>query len=420
MKKLLLPILLILGFTSYSQSPCSLWPRYDQEVFGTVTTSIDVPFGANLDYQGVNKILKMNIYEPAGDTLSQRPLIVFAHGGSFVAGDKSNSDQVDLCTHFAKRGYVTATIDYRLGIFPINAANATDAVYRAVQDMKAAVRFFRKDAATTNAYKIDPAVIFVGGTSAGAFTALHYAYLDTYAELPATVDTAALGDLEGNSGNPGYSSEVNAVINLCGALGDADWVVPGDEPLCSMHGTSDNTVPYSTQTLYLLGIFPIMVVDGSYAIHNHLNTFSHPASMYTWFGAPHVPYDGGTANAIAYLDTTLRFVSNFLYSYAGCVPSDPNPLANTIYTTTGVSETNAIAGFNVLANPSDQEIILKGINKDGLITVFDNMGRKVTSKVINNGPNELIIHSGKYTEGVYTIHFQSNKGVDIVRVVVRH
>jgi Carboxylesterase family len=420
MKKFLLPVMFILGFTSYGQSPCSLWPRYDQEVFSNVTTSINVPFGSNYDYQGVNKDLKMNIYEPAGDTLSQRPLIVFAHGGSFVAGDKSNSDQVDLCTHFAKRGYVTATIDYRLGIFPINAANATDAVYRAVQDMKAAVRFFRKDAVTANAYKIDPNVIFIGGTSAGAFTALHYAYLNTYAELPATIDTADIGDLEGNSGNPGYSSEVNAVINLCGALGDADWVIPGDVPLCSMHGTSDNTVPYSTQTLYLLGLFPIMVVDGSYAIHNHLNSFNHPAAMYTWSGAPHVPYDGGTANAIAYLDTTLRFVSNFLYSYAGCVPSDPNPVANTIYTTTGITQSNAVAGLNVVANPCDQEIILKGMNEEGLINVFDNMGRNVTSKSIRKGSSELVIACGNYPEGFYMVHFQSNKGVDIVRVVVRH
>lgn len=361
----------------------------------------------------------MDIYQPAGDTLTQRPLIIFAHGGSFVAGDKTNTDQVNLCTHFAKRGYVTATMNYRMGMFPINASTATDAVYRAVQDMKAAIRFFRKDAATTNAYNIDPNVIFIGGTSAGAFTALHTAYMNTYAELPATIDTAALGDLEGNSGNPGYSSEVNAVINLCGALGESSWIVPGDIPLCSMHGTADGTVPYSSQMLYLFGLVPIMVVDGSYAIHNYINTFNHPATMYTWFGADHVPYDGGSASAIAYLDTTLRFISNFLYDYSGCVPSDPNPLANTTFTSTDVASPSAISSISVIS-PASDFIRLNNLNEKGRITLFDETGRKVTSIAVDHGRGTLDIPCYNYQDGIYAVHFETVKGVEILKAMVCH
>lgn len=419
MKKILPVFLILIASSVFGQSPCSLWPRYDQEVFPTLNISTNVVYGANIDHNGANYDLKMDIYQPVGDTLSQRPLIIFAHGGSFVAGDKANQDQVDLCTQFAKRGYVTATMNYRLGIsFPINAATATDAVYRAIQDMKAAIRFFRKDAATVNDYKIDPSVIFIGGTSAGAFTALHTAYMNTYAEVPATVDTTDLGGLEGNSGNPGYSSEVNAVINLCGALGDAAWVVPGDVPLCSMHGTADGTVPYGSQMLYLLGLVPIMVVDGSYSIHDYLDTFGHPATMYTWGGAGHVPYDGGTSAALAYLDTTVRFVSNFLYTYQGCIPSDPEPLPNTTFTTTGLNVLTAANTVSV-TNPATNFISVKNIEAATTINVYDGRGRNVFSEDLNFS-NALNIPCDGWPEGVYIVHYENLNKKGSVKVNVRH
>jgi hypothetical protein len=419
-KILLTPLFVLFTLSIYSQTPCSLWPRYDQEVFTAVDTSLNVTYGANLDYTGANYVLQMDIYEPSGDTLSQRPLIIFAHGGSFIAGDKANGDQVDLCRHFAERGYVTATINYRLGIeFPITAATATDAVYRAVQDMKAAIRFFRKDAASTNTYRIDPSVIIIGGTSAGAFTALQTAYMNTYAEVPATIDTAVLGDLEGNSGNPGYSSSVNAVVNLCGALGQASWIVPGDVPLCSMHGTADQTVPYGSQMLYLLGVVPIMVVDGSYAIHNYIHTFNHPAAMYTWDGAGHVPYDGTTPSAQAYLDTTLRFVSNFLYSYLGCTPSSNDPQANTVFTTTDAGS-SAIAEQITVNNPADNVITLQHVNGPGSMTVYDASGRKMLSQETGIASEIVNITCINWPEGFYIIHYESLNKTRIVKVNVRH
>src|SRR5678816_460940 len=120
--------------------------RYDEEVFSSIDTTNDVVYGSNVNYQGANTILSMDIYEPSGDTAAFRPLIVWVHGGSFVGGSKTDNDVVGLCQHFAKRGYVCVSISYRLGItFPFNQANATNAVFRGVQDMKAAVRYFRQD-----------------------------------------------------------------------------------------------------------------------------------------------------------------------------------------------------------------------------------------------------------------------------------
>lgn len=321
---------LFLFFSSYISSAqfnvdCNSH-RFDQEVFPTVVTSNNILYGSNIDANGTNTNLIMDIYEPAGDTMVARPLIIWAHGGSFITGTKSDGDVVSLSQHFAKRGYVCASISYRLGVpFPINQESAMKAVYRSVQDMKAAIRFFRKDAAGTNIYKIDPNTVFVGGSSAGAFAALHTAYLDKYSEFPILLDTIALGTLEGSSGNPGFSSAVNAVIDLCGALGNKNYIEPGNVPFVAMHGTMDNTVPYATAIINFLNIYPIMVVDGSYSISDYANTIGVYNEMYTYFGAGHVPY----LSDIAYMDTTVRFVSNFLYKYLGCNPVDPAPLPNT-------------------------------------------------------------------------------------------
>src|ERR1035437_1260110 len=185
MKKLLLSLAssLFVLTSLFAQSYCGT-SRYDSEIFTNVTTTSNVVYGSNADLNGSAVSLTMDIYQPTGDVATQRPVIIFAHGGSFIGGTKTDADEVALATRFAKRGYLTASISYRLGMgFPINQTGATKAVWRAVQDMKAAVRFFRKDAATTNTYKADPNYIFVGGYSAGAFMAVHYAYLDQPSEI---------------------------------------------------------------------------------------------------------------------------------------------------------------------------------------------------------------------------------------------
>lgn len=371
--------------------------RYDQEVFQSVLVTAAQPFGASVSQSGANQVLYMDVYEPAGDTALQRPLIVWAHGGSFVGGTRSDPDIVQLCNSFAKRGYVCVSIDYRLGVsFPPSETSTTEAVFRAVQDMKAAVRYFRKDAATADVYRIDPDQIYAGGSSAGAFTAMHMAYLDDPSELPAVIDTTALGGLEGNSGNPGYSSEVKAVVNLCGALGDKTWMYPGDEPLCSMHGTADGTVPYSTSMIYFLGIFPIMVIDGSYALNEYADQIGLPNVMYTYFGADHVPY---LSNA-AYMDTTVRFVSNFLYGQLGCTPSDPNPLPNTFGSTTGITGFPD-SGLEIYPNPAYDVITIRSAGKQ-LVRLLNITGDVIHQETTNLS-GLLTINTTNFTSGIYIL-----------------
>ncbi len=387
--------------------------RFDQEVFTAVNETPNVTYGSSVGQGGGTTILKMDIYEPDSDTAAIRPLIIWAHGGSFVAGTRTDADIVELCRSFARRGYVCASIEYRLGVaFPPSVAGVTQAVWRAVHDMKAAVRFFRQDAATANTYKIDPDFIVAGGSSAGGFTSLHLAYLDEVSEIPAEVDTMVLGGMEGESGNPGYSSEVSAVVNLCGALGDKTYIKPMDVPLCNMHGTNDGTVPYATDIILYLGIFPIMSVDGSYSLSAYADSIGMTNQMYTYFGADHVPYYSNTS----YMDTTVRFVSNFLYSQLGCTPSDPNPLPNTFNINTAVNEIER--SFEMYPNPATTDLVVElknGSEKISSVLIYDLLGKKVLSQ--KTGTSKSIIDVSGLSGGSYFVSIQIGEKVEVRKLI---
>lgn len=140
--------------------------------------------------------------------------------------------------------------------------------------------------------------------------ALQTGYLDKASEVPAYIGLADLGGLEGNSGNPGYSSTVRGVINLCGALGRPAWIEPGNVPLVSLHGTADAVVPYGAGTVG--GGLPPQKVYGSSILHARATTVGIVNRLYTFKRAGHVPYSGGSAAALAYMDTTTRVVRDFL------------------------------------------------------------------------------------------------------------
>ena len=384
-------------------------------VFSTVTVTSNITYGTATTVNNTAQTLVMDIYEPVGDTVSQRPVLVFAHGGSFISGSRTDADVVALCTRFAKKGYVCASIDYRLGMgFPIDSVGATKAVMRATQDMKAAVRFFRKDFFTNgNQYHIHPNYIFAGGSSAGAFMALHLAYLDKTAEIPTWGGIPAWvitqGGIDGQSGNGGYSHHVNGVINLCGALGDSTWMEPNDIPCVSMHGNVDQTVHYATAMIYVAS-YPILVVDGSASIHLRALHTNTPNPFYTFNGADHVPYLGNSAPEIAYMDTTENFVKIFLRPLL-VVPS-----------TTGINDASAALSItaNIYPNPSHGDLYIN-IESDKTINyktqLLDVSGRIISSFIVNESLYHLSTKG--ITPGIYFLRMENSEGTVIKKIIVR-
>lgn len=250
--------------------------RFRDDVFPGVTKTADVVYGQATSQSGVPTTLRFDLYEPTGDAAPLRPLVIFVHGGSFSGGSKTSAELVDQANHLGRKGYVSASISYRLsarGCTVIDAA-CVESIIDATEDAQAAVRFFRANAET---YRIDPTRIAIAGTSAGAITALNVGYR---AVVP------------GNSGTPGESSDVAAAVSLSGArlLGTCD---PGDAPALLFHGTTDVLTPYAW-------------AENTKACADGADLW---ARIVTWEGDGHVPYAQHRAEI---LDKTTTFLFNAL------------------------------------------------------------------------------------------------------------
>ncbi|MFN4082642.1 MAG: carboxylesterase family protein [Bacteroidia bacterium] len=371
--------------------------RYKNIVFDNVKITPDLVYGENKDVNGNDLTLMLDVYEPENDTPNiKRPLLVLAHGGSFIQGSRKSTDMVNICTEMAKRGYVAASIQYRLGvnIFSGNTLEKefAQAVWRATQDGRAAIRWFKRNAIDTNTFGIDVDNIFTGGVSAGGVLGLHLAFLDTETELAqTTIDTNAVGGIEGNSGTPGYNWRVKGVVNLCGAISNVNFMQNNTNiKICSMHGTNDQTVPYKTNYFYFFGS-PIALLQGSFSIDSMANKLGMYSDFYTFEGAPHVPFVSSTE----YMDTTLNFVANSLYHQIFGKPTVfvepkinehrfdiyPNPVSNILNIVADAYV--KINELNVLNLNSD--LIIKSKGKQNINVEYLPHGNYILQIITDNG-----------------------------------
>ena len=170
---------------------------------------LNVSYGQSTNLVGELETHHMDIFIPkcpANSASKKWPLMLWIHGGGFIAGNKNDPSIQALCKKFAQRGYVTASIEYRLGMISSNrriecnlnpdypCLLATDSAewyrsyFRAVQDAKGALRFLINKKEVLN---IDENNVFVCGESAGAFTSLGVALLDIESEKPKEAYTIA-------------------------------------------------------------------------------------------------------------------------------------------------------------------------------------------------------------------------------------
>src|SRR6185295_5606174 len=121
--------LLLFALTTVTANAQCGQGRFHDFVFSGNTLKSDITYGSNIKYDGSTQTLLLDIYEPQGDTMAARPLIIMAHGGAFLGGSKTGTDIVPLCKDFAKLGYVVASIEYRLGMknFPLMDSNSASA-----------------------------------------------------------------------------------------------------------------------------------------------------------------------------------------------------------------------------------------------------------------------------------------------------
>lgn len=316
MKRFYWILCVLFAYCAKAQNANCATNRYQQKVFSQVTKTSQILFGT-ADPYGVNtqmQDLYLDFYEPSGDSLQERPLIVFAFGGAFLIGDKNQPPIPRYCEEFAKMGYAVAAIDYRIGFNLASTESAIRAVYRAAQDLRAAVRFFCQRAAQ---YKIDTTSIILTGSSAGCFAGLHSTYFEENQRPQATfgipLENTDLGcfDCSGNADFGKRLPKIAGIVNHWGALLDTLLIEnePDENcPVISFHGTNDLAVPYTYGNPFSYPVFPN--VHGSKNIHSRLNSLGIPNKLYSLNGEGHEPWLAKPE----LVDTMVKNTAPFLYN----------------------------------------------------------------------------------------------------------
>ena len=165
----------------------------------------DLPAGVTAENNLIYAIdgkrgLHLDLFKPLKKSPKGSPGVIMIHGGGWRSGYRQM--EWPMAQHLAVKGYVTATVEYRL---------STEALYPVgIYDLKAAIRWMRANAAK---YNIDPKRIAVYGCSAGGELA---AFLGT---------TGDMKKFEGSLGDLQQSSRVQAVVDIDGVL---DFTDPGE------------------------------------------------------------------------------------------------------------------------------------------------------------------------------------------------
>ena len=135
------------------------------------------------------------------------------HGGAFQNGDKRDSSLVEWCRYFASLGYVVSSVDYRQG-YRRNEKETDEAMFRALKDANAAVRFLLK----RDSLLIHSDRIFAAGADAGAVTAMNLAFMRD--ENMPVVMTERGDSLIASRQQLLRGFDIRAVANLWGAVPD--------------------------------------------------------------------------------------------------------------------------------------------------------------------------------------------------------
>ncbi|MEM9328137.1 MAG: alpha/beta hydrolase [Bacteroidota bacterium] len=303
-----LTILLIPGLLSCSSDDAEDGPpliegRYEREVFETFEVTNNISYGSGITQGGETQTLTLDLYEPFGDEATDRPILIYVHSGGFTSGSKAEA--LLLAPFFAQSGYVVASIAYRLIDIERTSEAATRAVIDASHDLRAAIRYVK---ANSTSLGVDTLNIFIGGFSAGAFTALQTGYVNDLEEILAyggedlVTYLEANGGFEGSSGNAGTSMPIAGVFNIAGALGLAEFVEAGEPPLFSIHGTADEVVPFNS----CYGDGTGVIVEGSNLIHQVADQVGLTNEL--------IVIEGGTHTAIIDCEECPALLRDFIFA----------------------------------------------------------------------------------------------------------
>lgn len=226
----------------------AVWTGLESLINKTPEVPSDIEEITNIEYKNIGgKSLQLDMYIPK-NVVKPAPLLVFIHGGGWRGGNRA--DYLVYLVAFAKKGYITATVSYRL---------LKDAPYPAcAEDITDAVTWFYNNG---QQYGYDPDRIAVIGGSAGGHLALLAGYgwkraasendssqihrikavVDIYGPYDLTTEYARNHELVTSFLNNIYDEAPQLFIEAS----PKHYLDKSDPPTMILHGTSDELVPVS-------------------------------------------------------------------------------------------------------------------------------------------------------------------------------
>lgn len=451
--------------------------KWVDTIYKTIQIS-NIVYGTAVDFGGQNRILRMDVSMPSNDTppICGRPLLIAIHGGAFMAGNKSTGAPPLFMKEFAQRGYVTASINYRLGMFQTssqincnipnwNCLNMADtaewyrAVYRGMQDAKGAIRYLLNQ---KDSLKIDPKNIFVVGESAGGFIALATAFLDDTAEKhpscygidsvtkpnviyesPCLVNSGLaisfsslklsrpdLGSINGDLNPTNIKYTIKGVGSIYGAISYdyfSKYSYTKAPVIYAFHQPNDLIVPYKQQRIFY---------------EYNICAQGFPAYCQSIISRPYVLGSSGMFNLIKKLKPTISQLPEYLFdstlNTANCVLQVSNPaltghaidqvklrsknmavfFSKQIDTTSASCQQSAIQDIeqqtlvNVYPNPSSGIVNLQ-INAN--INHWSVQLKELSGKTLKTVVNTSVMDMSDCKPGIYIIVFSTDDFVQTIK-----
>lgn len=364
-----------------------------------IDSTFDLTYGSALNWQNSNEDLKLDIYYPSinQDNLSERPFVLIIHGGSFLIGDKA--DWRFVCREFAKRGFVVATINYRLGYDDNESNGLKKAIYRAHQDASASIRFIIQN---QDLYKIDTSALFIGGGSAGAYTSLNVIYTSqqeweyTYLGI-----SNLLGDLD-NSGNLfNHSYKFKGVFNNWGSTVGAFIEHENMLPMISFHGELDDIVDVDTT---LNGVY------GSRKIHEVLLKKNICSDLTIKTDGGHVIYSDKEGSIFRVGRASCFFKSIFC--------DNCTDFYSTNYIPANCSETNSLLEknetkhYSIYPNPFNANLNINNLVGNESIILSNYLGQQLYV-----GQNISEVNTKELNKGIYFLTISSQNSKETFKLI---
>jgi poly(3-hydroxybutyrate) depolymerase len=280
--------------------------RYKDLVFASADVKSDMNYAADSVAAARRKYYTFDLYTPHGDTARKRPLMIWIHGGGFIFGSKTDDNIRLWSTGFARRGYVCASINYRLGKTSalFNFGKLVSNAYPAVLDARQAVAYFRRH---SHDFGIDPDRIVLAGNSAGAMIALQTAFSNNreLADSVRIANPAAFGAVDAGP------TRVLAVVNFWGGIYNINWLKNASVPVINIYGSKDHIVhPGFSKGTY-----------GGEAIYNKLTALKRNTGLRVFEGYGHelyrhfnpLPHHPGKKGIRKRWQEAANFAADFLY-----------------------------------------------------------------------------------------------------------